>query len=356
MFADIQQAIDEADDDWGEDVVRAFQKARARNIAKFMKFSGKSQADAASEIGVSTTFVQKMISQPLALAKHLDSITTMLALPVGSISSPVALANFIKKKRVYADTIDAVIAYTSPKYLPTGKMPVDYIVDEIKRYLSANYSDQCSKLVAYFTSPASQKEPNDDDILAIEESLEVPVGAIRNPAEVTATRSQVNMLSLATRKKIAANIERIAAERKLSDSDIAGKAGVALVSITNLRGTPFTCTFALVVAVASALEVEPFQLMQHYIKADEEENHQPALFANLPGVSRKFISEYLLAVQEQRRGIPTARSRAALLATPFLQYAISLLSTYSSQMDDANETRDFGELLAKLEAKIRVGI
>lgn len=355
MFADILEAIDEATEDDG-DVLRAFQLARARSIAKFMKFSGKSQADAANEIGVSPAFVQKMIAQPLTLAKHLDLVTAMLSLPKGSTASPKNLTNFAKKKTVYADTLDAVITYTPAKHLPTGMMPTDYVINEVKRYLSEHYQDQCARLVAYFTAPAKEDEPDSEDITALEESLEVPAGAIQNPAEFAATKTKVNKLSYATRKKINANITRMAAERKLRDYDIANKAGVALVSILSLRQKPHTCSLALVVALASALEVEPYQLMQDHIKSEVEEPLQPHLFEDLPKVSREFILDYVTRVRDLRDGLPTAKASAVLLATPFLQHAIGLLSTYSSQGSDEDAPRNFGDLINQMAATLRVGL
>lgn len=354
MFVNVSEAIDEATEDEG-DVLRAFQLARARSIAKFMKFSGMSQADAANEIGVSPTFVQKMISQALALEKHLDVITAMLSLPKGSISSPKNLINFSNKKTVYANTLDAVIIYTPAKHLPTGMMPTDYVINEVKRYLSDNYYDQCARLVAYFEAPANEDEPDSDDIAALEESLEVPSGAIQNPAELVATRTKVNKLSYATRKKVSANIIRIANERKLQNSDIASKAGVALVSIERLR-EKHICSFALVFALASALEVEPYQLMQDHIKSEVEESLEPHLFEDLPKVSRDFILAYVTAVRDQLDGLPTAKASAVLLATPFLQHAIGLLSTYASQGSDEDNPRNLGDLINQMMATLRVGL
>lgn len=355
MFAEILEAIDEATEK-DEDVLRAFQLARAKSIAQFMKFSGKSQADAAHEIGVSPAFVQKMISQPLTLTKHLDLVTAMLSLPKDSISSPKNLTSFAKENRVYADALDAVIAFTPTKHLPTGMMPTDYVIHEVERYLSEHYHDQCTRLVAYFRAPQTIDELDVDDILAIEESVEVPAGAIHNPAELAATKTKVNRLSLATRKKINANITRIANERKLSDSVIASKAGVALVSISSLRQKPHACSLALVVALASALEVEPHQLMQDHIASEVEEPLEPQLFQDLPKVSRAFILNYVSAVRDQRDGLPTAEARAVLLATPFLQHAIGVLSTYASQGSDENAPRNFGDLVNQIEATFRVGI
>ncbi len=355
MFADILEAIDEATEDDG-DVTRAFQLARAQSIGKFMKFSGMSQADAATEIGVSPAAIQKMITQPGPLAKHLVSFTTMLSLPKNSISTAKALTSFAKENRVFASTLDAVITYTPAKYLPMGMMPTDYVIAEVKRNLSERHQDRCTRLVAYFTAPAKENEPNLDDMAALEESLEVPVGAIQNPAELAATKTKVSKLSYATRKKISANIKRIATERRLDYSDIASKAGVPLISILSLREKPYNCTLALVVALASALEVEPYQLMQDHIKSEVEEPLQPNLFEDLPKVPREFILNYVTSIRDKREGLPTTKASAVLMATPLLQHAIGLLSTYSSQGSDEDNPRNLGDLVNQMVASLRVGL
>ena len=55
-------------------------------------------------------------------------------------------------------------------------------------------------------------------------------------------------------------------------------------------------------------------------------------------------------------GLPTPKARASLMATPFLQHAIALLSNYSSQGSDEDDPRDFGDLVSQIEATLRVGL
>lgn len=355
MFADILEAIELATEEGG-DVVRAFQLARAKGIAKFIKFSGISQADAASVIGVSSTGIQKMISEPASLTKHLDALTDMLCLPKGSISSPQALSSFAKTNVLYVNTLDAVTTYTAAKNLPTGVMPTDYVINQVKSYLSDNYKAQCARLVAYFSAP-NKNSLQGEDITALEESVEVPAGSIQNPAEFMATRTKVTKLSFAVRKKISANIARILSERKLSESDIAIKAGVALVSISNLLEKPYRCTLALLVALASALEVEPHQLMQgQTLRSEVQEPLQPSLFEDLPRASREFILAYITAAGDKREGLPTAKANAVLLATPFLKHGVDVLTEYSSQGSDEDNPRNIGELVNQIAATLRTGL
>lgn len=355
MFTDILDAIEIATENDG-DVLRAFQLARAKGIAKFMKFSGISQAEAAKAIGVSSTGIQKMISEPASLTKHLDALTDMLSLPKGSISSPLALSRFAKKNELYVNALDAVTSYTAAKYLPTGRMPTDYVINEVNRYLSDNYKTQCARLVAYFSAPNQSDTLGEKDITALEESVEVPAGSIQNPAEFAATKTKVSKLSLAVRKKIGANVSRILSERKLSESDIAIKAGVALVSVSNLLAKPHSCTLALLVALASALEIEPHKLMQDHVESEVEEPLQRQLFEDLPRVSRDFIWAYVTAVRDQHEGLPTPKANAVLLATPLIKHGVDVLTAYSSQGSDEDNPRNLGELVNQIAATLRVGL
>lgn len=354
FFAPMVEAIQEALDN-EESAVEPCRGARAEGIKRMAEYADISNAQAAKRIGVSPPYILRIYTEPLALTNYMDELTDFLQIPRKSIASPDEVVSFQDKNGVYAATIDALLIFRPETGQGRHEMPTEYVIRRCEEYFQQSVA-LGERLQEYFRDPWGNEEPDDDEVCRLEKALRLPVGAISDPDELRARQSAARTMSQETRQIIAANLQAIMERRGLEIRDVAELCGLSEFAVKRLLGERHIASLSLVFALATGLAIEPGDLMATNLDDEGGQDEAPrnSFFEGLPRAARELICRYSELVREKGPDdFPSARSRAVLLATPLIGYALEYLAESSDWSSD--EPLDFVTMLGKIETLLRAG-
>jgi transcriptional regulator with XRE-family HTH domain len=346
-WADANQADEEY-----ETPLEAAYKMRAEQLQACIDFSGVSKARIAEECGMSPTYLNRALSEGLSIPRYIRAVEQCFDLPINSISGLDDVENFVDNKPVFAATIDAVLRYRPAAGQAHGEMPRAFIIRVIENYFTRSI-DLRDELIAYFRNPESTEDPRPDAVMCLERALKLPPETISSPDSVRSRKDSASALSKSTRQIIKENVEVLMEKHNYSIPDLATVSAVSERSIKRLLSDDHVVSLTLLMAIAAGLKVEPAILLMP--TSDEIPEKEPfKIFEGLPRYARDLIILYMSLVKDKgNENLPSACSRAVLLATPFIMNALEFLAAAARKTPD--EPMDFAELLGCIEGLLRVG-
>lgn len=326
MYQEMLISINELED--GTDESGVFWKAVMRALNNHVAFSGKTQADIAAKMNISTAMIQKMLSQPAPYLSKGPRLAEELGMHAESIIGPDELRQFLMENSLYAKVCDALLRYRPTAGRDRRESPSKHAIRLIK---GAPINTFKLGEVPYLTDLFSGNKPANklSDMEAMSKRLEgvlkLPSDAICNPSHVIEKQSVADNVLKNTKGDIAINVKRLMEEKKISVQDLAALAGVPDHSVSLLleKGKNF-CTLKLLTALAAALDVRVAALVT--AGANKGTKFSPD-FSDLPKVARDFLCTYLDCIRDRNTlGDPSPRATAVLLATPFMTHAVGAVT------------------------------